>query len=421
MNMTQTSNNNNNSDSNNNNDANKTNVLVLNCGSSSIKFAVVDPVRRQMILTGRSERLNSPEALLTWSYQGQKTEKLMGQVDHYAALQQIIALLQAQPDLGALIAIGHRVLHGGHRFMQATLVTDEVERTVEEYAAFGPLHNPANLLGIRAAKRAFSQLPQVAVFDTAFHQTMPDYAYSYALPYPLAQEHHLRKYGFHGTSHRYVSQRALELLQLPPADSRLVIAHLGNGCSVSAVLNGRSVDTSMGLTPLEGLMMGTRCGDIDPSIVFFLVNKLGMTIAEVDHLLNKQSGLLGMSQVGSDMRSVLEAAAQGQAAAQLAVEMFCYRAAKYIASYLVPLGRLDALVFTGGIGENSVRTRAKILQYLAGLQFKLDSQRNYNNGVQSHGIITQEGSYPIAAVVPTNEELMIAIDTKRVVDQLNSD
>lgn len=279
---------------------------------------------------------------------------------------------------------------------------------------FGPLHNPANLLGIRAAKRAFKNLPQVAVFDTAFHQTMPDYAFSYALPYELSNKHHLRKYGFHGTSHHYVSQKALEMLNLPRDNSALIVAHLGNGSSITAVLNGKSVDTSMGLTPLEGLMMGTRSGDLDPSLVIHLINQLGYKPSEIDTLLNKQSGLFGVSGVSSDMRNIVAASKQGNPRAKLAFEMFCYRVAKYIASYIVPLGRIDALVFTGGIGENSAVVRERVLAWLKGLGFAVDKTCNDINGKESGGRITQEGCNPISIVVPTNEELMIALEAIRV-------
>ncbi len=390
-------------------------ALVLNCGSSSIKFAVVDPNGRQLLLTGLAERLNSSEAELSYKFNDNKSSEVLGKADHYTALQRIIALLRKETDFETrLSVIGHRVLHGGARFVQSTLINAEVEQAIEECSIFGPLHNPANLLGIRAAKRAFPNLPQVAVFDTAFHQTMPDHVFNYAIPYELSTKHGLRKYGFHGTSHHYVSQRAIEILQLPTNDNALIIAHLGNGSSVSAVLNGCSVDTSMGLTPLEGLMMGTRSGDLDPSLVIHLINNLGYQPDEIDNLLNKQSGLLGVSGVSSDMRNIIAANKQGNRRAELAFEMFCYRVAKYIASYIVPLGRIDALVFTGGIGENSENVRSRIITWLAGLGFRLDSQRNGNDGKNSNSIITSENCQPIAMVVPTNEELMIAIESYKV-------
>jgi acetate kinase len=310
--------------------------------------------------------------------------------------------------------IGHRVVHGGEHFSGACPVNDDSLEALKEHIHLAPLHNPVNLLGIEAAQAAFPGLEQVMVFDTSFHQTMPKRAYLYALPYELYKEHGVRKYGFHGTSHRYVSEQAALRLNIPLENTALITAHLGNGCSATAVLGGKSVDTTMGLTPLEGLVMGTRIGDVDPSLHQYLGSRLNMTQQEISDLLNKQSGLLGLSGQTNDMRELLRLEATGDAQAHVAVEVFCYRLAKAIVSLMVGLGRLDALVFTGGIGENSKPVRARTIELLGFLGLSLDPDLNEINGVDQNGRITSSTS-PCALVIPTDEELVIARDTARVI------
>lgn len=384
--------------------------LVLNCGSSSLKFALLEVHNQSTVLSGLAEKLFEPEPRLSISdHQGKQSQALSGQ-GHAVAMQGILQVLSQRGLLAQVGSIGHRVVHGGEHFKQAIRISPEVIAQIEACVPLAPLHNPANLLGIRAAMEAFPALPQVAVFDTAFHQTMPPRAYRYALPGALYQQHGVRRYGFHGTSHQYVTARAAQLLGLPLEQSAFVSAHLGNGCSVTAVGGGYSLDTSMGLTPLEGLVMGTRSGDIDPGIPAYLAENLGLSLAEITELLNKQSGLLGLSGLSNDMRELEQAAATGHQGAALAIEVFCYRLAKYIAALSVPLGRLDALVFTGGIGENSSRVRATTLSHLGILGFRLDQARN--QGIRGDGVITQ--GQPVAMVVKTNEELMIARQTQEV-------
>lgn len=394
--------------------------LVLNCGSSSLKFAIVDVAARKILMNGLIECLGTKLDAAFEYRNGSVTAKgTLGPQDHFGALRHLLNYLTVNTSYAPhLTMIGHRVLHGGPELVAPALINGATIDAIKRYAIFGPLHNPANLSGIEAAQKAFPQLPQVAVFDTAFHQTMPDYAYSYALPYELSQKHKLRKYGFHGTSHHFVSQEVLRVLKRPVKGSAMVIAHLGNGCSVSAVKDGKCLDTSMGLTPLEGLMMGTRSGDLDPSLADYLIKNLNYTTDEVNTLLNKKSGLFGVSGISSDMRSIIAACKDGDKRAKLAFNMFCYRVAKYVASYAVPLKGLPLLVFTGGIGENSREARAGIMQWLEGIGFKLDAKRNQTNGKTSKGVITTPRCKQMAIIVPTNEELMIALETKEVVAKL---
>ncbi|QSX28782.1 acetate kinase [Shewanella cyperi] len=392
-------------------------VLVLNCGSSSLKFAILDAVSGDEKLSGLAECFGLENARIKWKLAGNKQEAALGAFSaHREAVEFIVRNILAQaPELQAqLKAIGHRVVHGGERFTDSVLIDEAVIKGIEDCASLAPLHNPAHLIGIRAAMASFPNLPQVAVFDTAFHQSMPPEAYIYALPYKLYREHGIRRYGMHGTSHLYVSREAAKLLGKAPEDTNVICAHLGNGASVTAVKGGKSVDTSMGMTPLEGLVMGTRCGDLDPSIIFHLVQQLGYTLDEVNSLLNKQSGLLGISELTNDCRGIEEGYAKGHKGATLALEIFCYRLAKYIASYTVPLGRLDALIFTGGIGENSDLIREKVLNLLQIFNFRVDSERNQAARFGNRGLITADGS-PIAMVIPTNEEWVIAEDSLRLV------
>ena len=392
------------------------NVLVLNCGSSSLKFAVIDPDVAVEHVSGIAQRLGSPEASLDVKRNGTKSSRPIPGALHDEALHAVVDVLRELGLADGLLAVGHRVVHGGARFAGSMAITPEVIAKVEECIPLGPLHNPPNLVGIRIAQKLFPELLQVAVFDTAFHQTMPPVAYTYPVPTEWLEKHGVRRYGFHGTSHRFVARDALRLTGLPAGDHAIVTAHLGNGCSAAAVRNGRSVDTTMGLTPLEGLMMGTRSGSIDPAIIGHVADATGKSAKEILDVLNRKSGLLGVSGLSNDMRTVEEAAANGNERARLALELFCYVLAKSVASLVVPLGRLDALVFTGGIGENSTTVRAKTLGYLGFLGLTLDPAANANHGRSQHGRVTTS-TKPQALVVPTNEELMIAMDTAEIANQ----
>ena len=388
------------------------NILVINCGSSSIKFALINEAQPHFTLSGLAERLGSPQAELHWkNAEGKRSELIQG-ADHRQALSRILPLAEKAAG-GQLHGIGHRVVHGGEHFTSACLIDQAALQAIAATAALAPLHNPANLQGIEAALKLFPQLPQVAVFDTAFHQSMPEHAYRYAVPEALYRQHGVRRYGFHGTSHRFVSQRASELCQLDYQASCWLTAHLGNGCSTAAVVNGHSQDTSMGLTPLEGLVMGTRCGDIDASIPGFMAEQAQMSLGDIDNALNKKSGLLGVSGVSSDMRDVENAAAAGNARAQMALDMLLHRALKYIGAYAIELGRVDAIVFTGGIGENGHEFRAAVVERLGALGVKLDPAANKVRGKEA--VISTADSPIKVLVVPTNEELVIARDTKEIV------
>ena len=386
-------------------------VLVLNCGSSSLKFALIDPVSRLTRLSGLAERLFEPEASLTVRDPEKSVTKLEAQ-GHEAALQGVLAALETQ-GLFDVSSVGHRVVHGGERFKRSVRITPEVLAGIEACVPLAPLHNPANLLGIRGAMASFPNLEHVAVFDTAFHQTMPERAFRYAVPNDLYLEHGVRRYGFHGTSHAFVTAQAAKFLGVPLERSALISAHLGNGCSLAAVLNGRSVDCSMGLTPLEGLVMGTRSGDVDPGLHGFLQTQLGWSLEKITGVLNRESGLLGLSGLSNDCRELEAAVHNGHEGALLALEVFCYRLAKGIAAMSVALGKLDALIFTGGIGENSVFVRAKTLELLAVLGLHLDAPRNALAVAGKSGKISEDGR-TVALVVPTNEELMIALETQEV-------
>lgn len=392
-------------------------VLVLNCGSSSLKFAVINATSGEEKLSGLAECLHLQDARIKWKLNGHKQEAVLGAgAAHEQALSFIVnEILATHPALNDnLFAIGHRVVHGGEKFTSSVIITDEVIKGIEECVTLAPLHNPAHLVGIRAAQQAFPALPNVAVFDTAFHQTMPENAYLYALPYKMYQEHGIRRYGMHGTSHYYISQQAAEILGKPVAELNIINCHLGNGGSVCAIKNGQSVDTSMGMTPLEGLVMGTRCGDIDPAIIFHLHDALGYSLADINTMLTKESGLLGLTEVTSDCRFV-EDNYDSEVAAQRAMDLYCYRLAKYIASYTAALdGRLDAVVFTGGIGENSAPIREITLNRLALLGFKVSSEANLKARFGKQGIITEADS-TIAMVIPTNEEWVIAHDALELV------
>ncbi|NVC95746.1 acetate/propionate family kinase [Vibrio natriegens] len=385
-------------------------VLVINSGSSSLKFAVIDSKTGEALVSGIGECFGLPEAEISWKYQGEKTVEAIpaGGNHHQYAVERVVKLLDTLGLSSQFVAVGHRIVAGGETFKGTVKVDEKVIKEVERLAELAPLHNKANAEGMRAAMEAFPLLPQFAVFDTAFHQTMPAKAYMYALPYELYEEHKVRRYGAHGTSHYYVSREAAKMLDNPVSGSSFITVHLGNGASVSAVKNGECVDTSMGLTPLAGLMMGTRCGDIDPSVIEFLFRK-GWEKDELFEMMNKKSGFLGVSGVTSDARGVLEAMEAGNSRAKLAFDLFTYRVAKYITSYLAALDSLDGIIFTGGIGENSLPIRREILKNLKLLGFVEDEAGNEDARFGSSGIIaTSELLGAKALVIPTNEEWVIA-------------
>jgi acetate kinase len=390
------------------------NILVINCGSSSIKFALVNEAQSTFPLQGLAERLGSPEAVLHWQLGDAKQSLDIPGADHLAALEKLLPLAQDAAG-GKLDGIGHRVVHGGEHFTGSSLINEQVLQAIRDSAQLAPLHNPANLVGIDAAMALFPGLPQVSVFDTAFHQTMPEHAFRYAVPEFLYKEHSVRRYGFHGTSHSYVSKRAAEMTNLPVDDSCWLTAHLGNGCSTCAIVNGESRDTSMGLTPLEGLVMGTRSGDVDPNLHSYLNRTLGWSLEQIDRVLNHDSGLKGLSGLSNDLRTLQDARAAGHAGANLAFEVFCYRLAKSLASMACALPKLDGLIFTGGIGENSTAVRTRTLEHLKLLNFKLDEDANARCTRGAGGEIQAQGS-PRVLVVPTNEERQIALDTLALLD-----
>ncbi len=393
-------------------------VLVLNCGSSSLKFAIIDPATGDDYLSGLAECFHLPEARIKWKMDGAKQESSLGAgAAHSEALNFMVGNILAQkPELSEqIVAIGHRIVHGGEQYTQSVVIDSNVIQGIKDASSFAPLHNPAHLIGIDEAMKNFPHLSDknVAVFDTAFHQTMPQASYLYALPYALYKEHGVRRYGAHGTSHYYVSRQAAELLNKPVEELNVITCHLGNGGSVTAIRNGISVDTSMGLTPLEGLVMGTRSGDIDPAIVFFLHDTLGMSVDAINAMLTKESGLLGLTEVTSDCRYV-EDNYDTKEDAKRALDVYCHRLAKYIGSYAALMdGRLDAVIFTGGIGENSSLVRELALNKLGVLGFEVDHQRNLDARFGKSGFINKEGTRP-ALVIPTNEELVIAQDASRL-------
>jgi acetate kinase len=407
------------------------NILVLNCGSSSVKFQLIATDLDQIanntdrrLARGNIERIGG-EAIVTLEATGQDPVRSTATLRDTAAAVEFIIRWACSPEAGIaelqsvadIHAVGHRVVHGGERFTHSVLITDEVLRGIEDCIDLAPLHNPTNIKGILAAREVFGGgLPAVAVFDTAFHQTLPEHAYLYALPYQLYRRHRIRRYGFHGTSHRYVAYRYRQLRGIAREETNVITLHLGNGCSIAAIRAGDSVDTSMGLTPLEGLVMGTRSGDLDPAIVDFVAAKEGLTSQQVETLLNKQSGLLGISGLTNDMRELLaEAQENNDRRARLAIEIFCYRARKYIGAFLAAIGGADAIVFTGGIGENSAEVRAKICAGLEWMGVKLDAERNIQHCNGWEGLITSDDSAVAVYVIPTDEELLIARDTVRCV------
>lgn len=393
-------------------------VLVINCGSSSLKFSLINPSSTQVTISGIAERLLTSEAFIKISFNNEKSViPLTTPFDHQVALQYLVDFLNKHGLAEQVSAVGHRVVHGGESYSQPTLIDDNVKDTINGLAQLAPLHNPVNLIGIAAAEQAFPDLKQVAVFDTAFHQSMPEKAFIYGLPYDLYKEQGIRRYGFHGTSHYFVATKAAQALNMPLSSFSGITAHLGNGCSVCAIDNGESVDTSMGLTPLAGVVMGTRSGDIDPSIIFHLINQLGYSLDEVDTLLNKKSGLLGISQMSNDCRTIEDAIINdNNPQANLTMDIFCYRIAKTIASYMAAISHFDALVFTGGIGENSDLIRERVVRSLSLLNLKLDTDKNTATRFGKAGSINSEDSLA-CLVIPTNEELVIAMQTQQLIEQ----
>ncbi|MFP3014134.1 MAG: acetate kinase [Arsenophonus sp.] len=393
-------------------------VLVLNCGSSSLKFAIVDPVNGKEQISGLAECFNLPEARITWKVDGNKNESALdaGSAHNEAIIFIVNKILFKKPEiLQAVYAIGHRIVHGGYKFTQSVIINDEVIKGIKSSIPFAPLHNPAGIIGFEKSKKIFPHLDNkhVAVFDTAFHQTMPVESYLYAIPYNLYKEHGIRRYGAHGTSHYYVSKQAAKELNKSINELNVITCHLGNGGSVTAIVNGQSVDTSMGLTPLEGLVMGTRSGDIDPAIVFYLYDIFGMSVHKINELLTKESGILGLTEVTNDCRYIEENYSTNEDSKR-AMDVYCHRLSKYIASYCALMqGRLDAIVFTGGIGENSALVRELTLKKLSLIGIKYDHDRNLTARFGKLGKITTDDSIP-ALVIPTNEELVIAQDTIRL-------
>lgn len=390
------------------------NVLVINSGSSSIKFALVNEDSEQFPIQGLAERLGTSDAVLNWQLGDEKHVAQLHGADHKEAFARLLPLVQ-KASHGKLNGIGHRVVHGGAHFTQASALNREVIDVIRRAAVLAPLHNPAGLIGIEAAMALYPDLTQVAVFDTAFHQTMPPHAYRYAVPEHLYTDHNVRRYGFHGTSHMYVSRKAAAMTGLPIEDSCWLTAHLGNGCSTAAVVNGESLDTSMGLTPLEGLVMGTRSGDVDPSLHNHLARTLGWDTQRIETVLTKESGLLGLSGLSNDMRTLIEASNKGDERAILAIEVFCYRLAKSLAGMACALPKLDGLIFTGGIGENASLVRSKTLEYMRLLDFKLDEEANLKCVRGVAGTISAD-NHPRVLVVPTNEERQIAVETLALID-----
>ncbi|MBO4611614.1 MAG: acetate kinase [Bacteroidaceae bacterium] len=394
-------------------------ILVLNCGSSSIKYALYDMTDQSVITSGGIEKIGLPDSFITVKLNGEKHKMERPIAEHTAGVQWIFEVLTqgeyaVLKSLEELDAVGHRMVHGGEKFNKSVRLTPEVMEAFAACNDLAPLHNPANIKGVNAVSALLPTIPQVGVFDTAFHQTMPDYAYMYALPYELYKEHGVRRYGFHGTSHRYVSQRVCEFLGVKPEETKIITCHIGNGASIAAVKNGKCVDTSMGLTPLEGLIMGTRSGDIDAGAVTFLMDKLNLDTKGIANLLNKQSGLAGVSGGSSDFRDILKGIEEGNDRARLAKEMYTYRIKKYIGQYAAAMGGVDVILFTGGAGENQWEVREGATNGLEFMGVKMDVQKNRSCRA-TEAILSAEDSKVTVCCIPTDEELMIALDTMSLV------
>ena len=387
-------------------------VLVINCGSSSLKYQLIDSVTEVALAVGLCERIGIDGRLNHTPNGGEKVVIEQAMPDHEVAIRMVLDALTNEnygviKNLDEIDAIGHRLVHGGEKFTKSVIIDDEVIAGVEECSPLAPLHNPANLIGVRACQAIMPGVPNIGVFDTAFHQTMEPVAYMYGLPYEYYEKYKVRRYGFHGTSHSFVSKRAIQMLNLDPDNSKIIVCHLGNGSSISAVKNGKVVDTSMGMTPMEGLVMGTRCGDMDPTIVEYLAHSLNKSLEEVMVILNKKSGVLGISGVSSDFRDLDKASNEGNERAKLAVEVFSYRTAKYIGSYIAAMNGVDAIVFTAGLGENNIVVQ--ILNHFGYMGITLDKEANQIRGEEK--IISTPDSKVTVAVIPTNEELAIAHET----------
>ena len=394
------------------------NVLVINCGSSSLKYQLIDSQTEAVLAKGLCERIGIDGRLVYEKAGCDKEVTEAAMPTHKQAIQLVLEALVnpttgAIADLTAIDAVGHRVVHGGEKFATSTVLTEEVIAVIEECNDLAPLHNPANLIGIRACQELMPNVPMVAVFDTAFHQTMPDVAYMYGLPYEYYEKYSVRRYGFHGTSHSYVSKRAADILGKDYSELKTIVCHLGNGASICAVNGGKSVDTSMGLTPLEGLIMGTRSGDVDPSILDFIAQKENLTLSEVMNVLNKKSGVEGISGVSSDFRDLAAAAAEGNKRAALAIDAFAYRVVKYIGAYAAAMNGVDAICFTAGLGENDAATRAKIVANLGYLGIAIDEEANNIRGKEV--VISTADSKVKVLTIPTNEELAICRETVALV------
>lgn len=395
-------------------------VLVVNCGSSSLKYQLINMDNEEVMAKGLVEKIGLPDSQLTHKWNGQKKEIKQSIPDHQVAVKLVLDILTDAEcgvikSMDAIDAVGHRVVHGGEEFAASTLITDEVMKALEKCSAMAPLHNPPNIIGINACKAIMPGVPQVGVFDTAFHQTMPAKAFMYGLPYELYKEDHIRRYGFHGTSHRYVAGEVAKVMGVPVEKLRIINCHLGNGSSLAAIKYGKCVDTTMGFTPLAGVLMGTRCGDIDPAIVLNVMDNHNLSTKEMDTLMNKKSGVLGISGVSSDFRDLGQAAAEGNERAQLALDMFHYQVRKEIGAFAAAMGGVDVITFTAGVGENGIEDRAAIAEGLEYLGAKLDPQRN--NVCGKDALISTDDSTVKMYVIPTNEEIMIARDTKDIVSK----
>jgi len=398
------------------------NILVLNCGSSSIKYQLFDMEKEFALAKGMISRIGMSGAVLSHKPFDRPEVKVSGEIlDHIQATNYVISILLSAnhgviKDRSEIHAIGHRVVHGGERFTESVLITEEVLAEIRNLIDLAPLHNPHNIRGIQACNKTLPGIPQVAVFDTAFHHRMPPHAYVYGIPYVMYKKYGIRRYGFHGPSHSYVSHRAAAVLGKPIEELKMITCHLGNGSSVCAVDRGASIDTSMGFTPLEGLLMGTRCGDMDPAVILHVMGREELSLHEANTLLNKHSGLIGVSGVSSDMREIIEAANAGHSNAKLALDMYCYRLKKYIGSYTVAMGGLDAIIFTAGVGENSPEVRELTCQGLGFLGIELDKGKNETT-IGKEVDISSDNSRVRVLAIPTNEELVIARDTKNIVDK----
>lgn len=396
------------------------NILVLNCGSSSVKYKLIEIKANKVLAEGGIEKIGLPDAFIKFKFGNEKIQQDLDINDHVGAIKSILDNLTSKEygcikDFKEIDAVGHRVVHGGEKFNKSVLINDEVIAKIKECYGIAPLHNPVNMAGIDAINEVLPEVPQVGVFDTAFHQTMPAKSYMYALPYKYYEEDGVRRYGFHGTSHRYVSQRVCDFLGVEPKGKKIITCHVGNGGSITAVKDGKSIDTSMGLTPTEGLMMGTRCGDVDPGALIFLMDKHNLSSKDMLNMVNKESGLAGVSGVSSDMREITAAAKHGNEKAILSLEMYEQRITKYVGAFAAEMGGVDIIVFTGGVGEHQSSTRANVCNPLRFMGVEIDDAANdANNG--DEGIISTPNSAVKVVVIPTDEEYMIAKDTEAIIE-----